>query len=499
MKKLFLIVFLSITGFAVSAQEYVYTLNQFAPLIYHPSYAAIDNDASIAFVNRRTQIASGINYQNNIFHGEYPMIERKSGKRYGGIGFHVLQKDAGNTDLLQSYAIGLSVAYNLQIQKDQFVSFGLQSNYYNKRTSLSNLTTGSQWLASEFRFDPEADMGETITQNRISYFGVNAGLLWYLRDHKSGAQKAFAGFTAFNMNKPGDSFIEGDSRVPIGYQFTVGALVYHTKRMHLTPQIVYQRDNNNNVVNLLLSNKILFENENPYDILQSGSIELLGKFDLKKDLSLGIALNQPGVSIGFSYNFSLASDAESQYFRNGTEFGIKLSKTIWKPRPAKVMIENTSIGVKRDFNFSTPEKQGAVPAAEQKSDVDIIQKNIEDLAKVKAVQFHLEKNFHFGFGKADLDSEAKVYLDELYQLLQKNREYNLEVIGHTDNVGKHLVNYKLSTARAKAVVDYLKQLGLEEERVKFSGRGDTQPKGLNNTEEDRSKNRRVEFLIYVDR
>src|SRR5687767_15801520 len=87
-------------------QDYVYSLNQFAPLIYHPSAAAIDNEASLAFLNRKTQIGPGTNYQNNVLNGKYPLVDKKSGKRFGGIGVHFLQKDAGNSDLLSSVTMG---------------------------------------------------------------------------------------------------------------------------------------------------------------------------------------------------------------------------------------------------------------------------------------------------------------------------------------------------------------------------------------------------------
>ncbi|MCZ8216242.1 MAG: type IX secretion system membrane protein PorP/SprF, partial [Cyclobacteriaceae bacterium] len=135
------------------SQESVYTLNQYTPLLYDPSYAALDNSASISFLNRSTKITSGITYQHNIFNGEYPFIDKKTGKRFAGLGMYFSKKDAGLSDLLNATSLGLSFAYNLPVWKDQYLSFGIQASYHNKQTSLENLTTGSQWLANEFRFD----------------------------------------------------------------------------------------------------------------------------------------------------------------------------------------------------------------------------------------------------------------------------------------------------------------------------------------------------------
>jgi type IX secretion system PorP/SprF family membrane protein len=478
-------------------QDYVYSLNQFAPLIYHPSSVATDNEANLSFLNRKTQIGPGINYQNNVFNAKYPLIDKKTGRRFGGIGLNFLKKDAGNSDLLESTTIGISAAYNLQIARDHFVSFGIQSNYNNIKTSVESLTSGNQWLANEFRFDRNAPLGEPIAQNRVNYFSVNAGAMWYLVDKTSHAQKAFAGLSAFNINRPNQSFFQGQSRIPMGYLLNAGAIVYHTKSFQLIPQMLYQYDNHANAVNVLMSNKIFFRNENPYDIIHSGSIELLGKYDFKKDLGLGIVFHQPGISLGFNYNVALSSQNKDQYFRNAFEFGVKLSRLVWKPEPTKVTI-NTSSLPKRNFEFGNGQSNTTQPAT-QKTETDIIQKNIEDYSKVAAVQFELEKDFKFSFGRTELNADARAYLDDLLKLLQNNPEYNLEVIGHTDSVGKHLVNYKLSAGRAQAVADYLLKKGLNKERIRSKGMGDTQPVAPNDTEENRSKNRRVQFVIYVNR
>jgi type IX secretion system PorP/SprF family membrane protein len=491
------IFFLVIAAGSLKAQDYVFSLNQFTPVLYNPGSVASDNEGSLSFLNRKTNIGPGINYTNNCFVAKYPLINREAGKRFGGIGVHFLQKDAGTSDLLQSVNIGLSLAYNLAIAKDQFISFGLQSNYNNTRTSLESLTSGNQWVASEFRFDRNAPLGEPITDTRVNYFSVNAGALWYWTDKVSQAQKAFAGVSFFNLNNPNQSFFAGESKIPMGYLVNAGAILYHTKRYHLVPQLLYQYDNYAHITNVMVSNRIFFSNDNPYDVIKSGHIELLGRYDLKKDLGVGVVFHQPGISFGFNYNVPLANSNQNQYFTNAFEFGIKLSRLIWKPEPQKVTISNPSTG-RRNFEFGDQHNTNN-QGQQQVSDTDIIQKNIENYSKVNAVQFELDKNFRFEFGRTELNGEAKEYLDELYKLLEKNPDYNIEVIGHTDNVGKHVANYKISAGRAKAVEEYLVQKGLSREKIRSKGMGDTHPVAPNDTDENRAKNRRVQFIIYVNR
>jgi len=50
-------------------------------------------------------------------------------------------------------------------------------------------------------------------------------------------------------------------------------------------------------------------------------------------------------------------------------------------------------------------------------------------------------------------------------------------------------------ARAKAVVEYLRQHGISQERLSFKGYGSTQPVTTNDTEAGKNRNRRVEFII----
>jgi outer membrane protein OmpA-like peptidoglycan-associated protein len=71
----------------------------------------------------------------------------------------------------------------------------------------------------------------------------------------------------------------------------------------------------------------------------------------------------------------------------------------------------------------------------------------------------------------------------------------IEISGHTDNTGNPVVNAKLSTERAKAVVDYLVKKGITKDRLTYLGFGSDQPIADNATAAGRAKNRRVEFKI----
>lgn len=105
------------------------------------------------------------------------------------------------------------------------------------------------------------------------------------------------------------------------------------------------------------------------------------------------------------------------------------------------------------------------------------------------------KNIFFDTDKAELLPRSYVELNKLLTLMQENPTMVIEIRGHTDSQGEHDYNIYLSRKRAKAVVEFLNQNGINRSRTRYKGYGNTQPIATNQTEEGRQKNRRVEFLI----
>lgn len=101
----------------------------------------------------------------------------------------------------------------------------------------------------------------------------------------------------------------------------------------------------------------------------------------------------------------------------------------------------------------------------------------------------------FETGKAELKPESGEELERLVTLLEGNKSIKVEISAHTDDVGNDDANLKLSEKRAKAVVDYLTTKGIKADRMIAKGYGETQPLVPNDTEENKAKNRRVQFKI----
>jgi outer membrane protein OmpA-like peptidoglycan-associated protein/tetratricopeptide (TPR) repeat protein len=106
----------------------------------------------------------------------------------------------------------------------------------------------------------------------------------------------------------------------------------------------------------------------------------------------------------------------------------------------------------------------------------------------------LEKIF-FETSKAALRTDSNPELNQVIGFLKNNETIRLEISGHTDNVGSSKVNLKLSEDRAKAVVTYLINNGIEKSRLVAVGYGFSQPIAPNDTPSGREQNRRVEFKV----
>lgn len=101
----------------------------------------------------------------------------------------------------------------------------------------------------------------------------------------------------------------------------------------------------------------------------------------------------------------------------------------------------------------------------------------------------------FETGKSTIKPVSFPILNQVVDVMNENPTYDLEIHGHTDNVGDAAKNMKLSEERAAAVKSYLEKKGILADRMKSFGHGDTMPVADNKTPAGRAQNRRVEFKV----
>jgi len=134
--------------------------------------------------------------------------------------------------------------------------------------------------------------------------------------------------------------------------------------------------------------------------------------------------------------------------------------------------------------------------------LDLTQLNSSDVLTRDLLLIPLEKgasirlnNIFFDTDKSVLRPESTAELQRLIRFLHANSDIHIQLEGHTDSQGNAEYNLRLSNDRAKAVMTYLAENGIELSRLKSKGFGKNNPVATNDTPEGRQQNRRVEFRI----
>ncbi|MBX2882093.1 MAG: OmpA family protein [Granulosicoccus sp.] len=103
----------------------------------------------------------------------------------------------------------------------------------------------------------------------------------------------------------------------------------------------------------------------------------------------------------------------------------------------------------------------------------------------------------FGPGDDYLSMSSRVSLSGLIELLNEHPEVVVQLGGHTDNVGSASENLDLSKRRVMSVVKYLVANGVDGERLKPFGFGESRPIVSNTTAAGRAQNRRIELSVIT--
>jgi OOP family OmpA-OmpF porin len=115
---------------------------------------------------------------------------------------------------------------------------------------------------------------------------------------------------------------------------------------------------------------------------------------------------------------------------------------------------------------------------------------------LKDNKIEIGEKIQFEVNKATILPQSFGLMDEIADTIKKNPQVKkLSIEGHASAEGDAKKNLKLSDDRAKSVMKYLVDKGVEATRLTAKGFGSTKPIADNSTEEGREKNRRVEFVV----
>ncbi|MEP7322607.1 MAG: OmpA family protein [Saprospiraceae bacterium] len=241
-------------------------------------------------------------------------------------------------------------------------------------------------------------------------------------------------------------------------------------RAYLTIQSV---DNNNALVSSDIVSFNLYK-----EVSSSPCIFIQGKI---KDV--GTESPIPGAKIVFSSelhpnrNDSITSDQEGEYL-------------IVLPRQDKVQL----YCVAESFNFYS-DRILIDSVSNSRIHYDIGLSRVTDAPAMNLAKPIVLKNVLYEYASATLLKESFTELDKLIEYLNANPLIKMDIMGHTDNTGNAMTNLTLSKQRAKSVYDYFLSKNINQARMTYQGFGDTKPIMANDSEINKSLNRRVEIKL----
>ena len=104
-------------------------------------------------------------------------------------------------------------------------------------------------------------------------------------------------------------------------------------------------------------------------------------------------------------------------------------------------------------------------------------------------------NIEFESGQYVVRDSSMYLIEQVAKTMQTNKKLKLKICGHTDSDGNEDFNMGLSLNRANAVRNHLVRMGIPVRRLETEGFGETRPLVPNDSEENKQKNRRTEFVI----
>jgi type IX secretion system PorP/SprF family membrane protein len=216
----------------------------------------------------------------------------------------IINNDKAGDSRFGTSQVFVSGSYVKKLTKDSmnFLSIALQPGVTTKSFDINRLTFDNQYDGDQY--NPALASGENFSKTRITYFDIGAGLAYLWR--RSDRMKINAGFSAFHLNRPKQSFFDNDEiRLDIKTTITGIAEIPVGTQLGVLPSFKYQRQ--------VKFHETLFG--------------AFGKYYLRP-----VNGNETAVSLGAFYRlkdaFILKANADYKSFNVGVSYDVNLSKLI---------------------------------------------------------------------------------------------------------------------------------------------------------------------------
>lgn len=206
----------------------------------------------------------------------------------GGIGVIATHDQQGQGTIYTSM-LGLIYSYHLKVNRKFSMLFGARAAMYNKYLDWDKLTFGDM-------IDPRRGFiyqtGDVPRGGNRYFFDASAGMVGY-------SKHFFFGFAAHHLNRPNESVIVGESRLPIrftghmGAEIVLGQKSQYKNKTSIMPNVVYQYQNG-------------FQEINIGTYVKYGSFTVGAWFRNKDAFILSIGVNTAKFKLGYSYDVTVS-------------------------------------------------------------------------------------------------------------------------------------------------------------------------------------------------
>ena len=451
------IVFLGVINDAVAQQIPLGNLYNSNKYIINPAYAG-QKECTQAYLTHRSQW-TGIKGA--------PVTTYLSGSAYLGknIGLGLKLYNDKTSILTQNYGV-LSFAYHLKTGELSKLSFGLSAGVFNNSVNQSAIIasdmTDDIFQNNSYKPTFETDFGIAFNTERLS-IGVSVPrFIETTSKLKTPVDKG-----VFTLKRHALSFVSYDIKANENLEFTPSIMT------RWAPGIDFQYD-----VNAELTVKKILS-------VGVGYREKAGIL-----VRLGVVISDRFM-VNYGYEFLQSGITSRSNGSHEIRLGFRLCKKTTKQPEKAILAEEETIPieiVEEEIVQKEKEVFDSVPTNEPEEEEEVL---TEEEAKT------FETFIQYGFNSSDALAKSTKTLNKVIEILATHPSLNLELIGHTCNLGGVVKNAELSVNRAKEVKAYLVSKGISTDRISVKGLGENHPLVPNDSEENRIKNRRVAFKIAV--
>lgn len=192
-------------------------------------------------------------------------------------------------------------------------------------------------------------------------------------------------------------------------------------------------------------------------------------------------------------DFADSDDYQDWHFSAGIEIPLGIYRVKEVIRET-VVYQDRMVEVER--LISEPDQDGdGIPDSRDECPDTLPGARVDNRGCIIEAQTITFNNITFELGSSTLTWSAQQSLAQVARAFSSQKDFKVQIAGHTDSQGAADFNQRLSEQRAAAVKQFLIENGVEEERLESVGYGVTQPIADNSTVSGRAMNRRVEFNI----